>query len=402
MLQLGLEGHSLRCSLGALRSAVLVAAIAAFGAGCSFLPSQGPDALTVNLPKDANPDKVQYVLVDLTPAVIAKLSEVPEPTLDKIFGDRRPPPDIRLGIGDIVGVTIFEAAAGGLFIPADAGSRAGNFVTLPNQEVDQKGFISVPYAGAIRAAGRTAGAVQGDIEERLRNRAIEPQAVVTLQDGRSSRVTVTGEVNTSVRFTITTGERVLDAIARAGGPRYPAYETYVTLKRGTRTAKVYLNSIVSNQANNIYLYPGDTIILNREFRSFMALGASGQNGQINFDNETLTLAQSVGKSGGVLDARGDPTQTFIYRLEPKSVIADMGHDVTPYITPMVPVIYRVNLREPDGFFLATRFQMRDQDILFVSNSAASEIAKFLTLIQLGSNTVTDINAARIAVKGGRL
>ena len=79
----------------------------------------------------------------------------------------------------------------------------------------------------------------------------------------------------------------------------------------------------------------------------------------------------------------------------------MGYDVTPYITPMVPVIYRVNLREPDGFFLATRLPMRDQDILFVSNSQASEIAKFLAFIQLGANTVSDTNAARIAIKGGR-
>jgi hypothetical protein len=39
---------------------------------------------------------------------------------------RRPPPrEIRLGIGDVVSITIFEAAAGGLFIPSDAGARPG-------------------------------------------------------------------------------------------------------------------------------------------------------------------------------------------------------------------------------------------------------------------------------------
>jgi len=385
----------------AARSLALTTLLAVGSAGCAFFPNQGPSAIDVVSSKPADPDKVQYALVDLTPAVLAKLLEVREPALSQVFGDRRPPPSIRLGVGDVVSVTIFEAASGGLFIPQEAGSRAGNFVNIPLQEIDQRGFISVPYAGLVQAGGRTVSEVQSAIEERLRNRAIEPQAVVTVQESRSSRVSVTGEVNNSVRFPITTGDRILDAITRAGGPKFPAYETFVTLKRGNRTARVYLNSIINNEANNIFLYPGDTIVLNREFRSFMALGASGLNGQINFENETLTLAQAMGRSGGIIDLRGDPTQTFVYRLEPKNVVAEMGIDVTPYLTPMVPVIYRVNLREPDGFFLATKFQMRDQDILFVSNSTASELAKFLAFLQLGSNTITDVNAARIVFKGGR-
>jgi polysaccharide export outer membrane protein len=68
----------------------------------------------------------------------------------------------------VVSVTIFEAAAGGLFVPSEASARPGNFVTLPNQIVDSKGNITVPYAGAIRAAGRTPSEVQQAIIEALR------------------------------------------------------------------------------------------------------------------------------------------------------------------------------------------------------------------------------------------
>ena len=67
----------------------------------------------------------------------------------------RRPSRISLGIGDVVSITIFEAEVGGLFVPGDAGARPGNFVTLPNQIVDSNGNITVPYAGTIRAAGRT-------------------------------------------------------------------------------------------------------------------------------------------------------------------------------------------------------------------------------------------------------
>src|SRR6516165_3945907 len=83
-------------------------------------------------------------------------------------GVRRPPPwRITLGIGDVVSVTIFEPP-GGLFVPSDAGARPGNFVTLPNQIVDSNGNITVPYAGTIRAAGRTPSEVQQAINEALR------------------------------------------------------------------------------------------------------------------------------------------------------------------------------------------------------------------------------------------
>jgi polysaccharide export outer membrane protein len=64
------------------------------------------------------------------------------------------------------------------------------------------------------------------IVNNLKPRAIEPQAVVALVDQRASSVSVLGEVNTPTRFPANaSGERLLDAIARAGGPRNPGYET---------------------------------------------------------------------------------------------------------------------------------------------------------------------------------
>lgn len=386
----------------ARRGACLAAGLLIVLGGCSAFPTQGPYPQSVSGGKFEDPDKVQYVLADLTPSMLVALKDAPRSGIRGTIGDRRPAPELLLGVGDIISVTIFEAAAGGLFIPQEAGSRAGNFVTLPNQEIDKAGLISVPYADLVRAAGRTLSQVKFDIEQRLRNRAIDPQAVVTLVDGRSSQVSVTGEVNASIRYTLSkSGERILDAVARAGGPRYPAFETYVTLRRGSRTAKAYLNQIIESPDENVYLYPGDTVVLNREFRSFMALGASGQNGQINFDNETLSLSQALGKAGGILDSRGDPAESYVYRLEYKKTAAQMGFDTTPYLTPMVPVIYRVNLREPDGFFLAGKFMMRDGDVLFVSNAPIAEITKLLSLLQLGANSVSDVNIARVAVRGGR-
>ncbi len=370
---------------------------------CSAFPTQGPNPVDVKAEQPASEAGTGYLLIDLNPANIAVLERLGPKSLGNTFarlGGGQP--KLLFGVGDIVAVTIFEAAAGGLFIPAEAGSRAGNFVTLPPQEVDRNGMIQVPFAGLVQASGRSPADVKAAIEERLRNRAIEPQAVVTLQEARSTLVTVTGEASQPARFALSrSSDRVLDAITRAGGSKWPPYETYITLQRGGRTTMIYYNRLLNEPANNVFVQPGDVLSLSRQMRSFMALGASGQNGFINFEAETLTLSQAVGRAGGILDSRGDPAQTFLYRLENRQTVEKMGYDTSAYPRDQVPVIYRVNLRDPQSYFLATKFPMNDKDVLFVSNAQTVELAKFLQILQLSANTVTDVDAARIVLKGHR-
>jgi polysaccharide export outer membrane protein len=67
----------------------------------------------------------------------------------------------------------------------------------------------------------------------------------------------------------------------------------------------------------------------------------------------------------------------------------MGIDCSRFPGPIIPVIYNVNLRNPDGYFLATKFQMRDKDVLYVSNATSVEIAKALVYLRLVVATVND-------------
>ena len=182
---------------------VLVVGVAIAAAGCSQLPTNGPASGDVRAVQPDSPDLLPYALIKVTPEVERVLSEF-APRLANSGGSiasRGPSPtDIRFGIGDVISVTIFEAAAGGLFIPIEAGVRPGNFITLPNQNVDSAGNVSVPYAGAIRAKGRTPSEVQSAIVDALKNRAIDPQVVVALVEQRTSLISVLGEVNTPVRY----------------------------------------------------------------------------------------------------------------------------------------------------------------------------------------------------------
>jgi polysaccharide export outer membrane protein len=381
-----------------LSSAIL---LAAFGlGGCATNPGAGP--LTDDVLSQTTVNGPQYELIPLNPTTI-KILHTHEPQgLAGVFTDQRPPASIVFGIGDVVSVTVFEAAAGGLFIPAEAGVRPGNYVTLPDQSVDNDGFITVPYAGQIKAAGRTAVDIQRSIVEKIANRAIEPQAVVAMSQQRTSLISVLGEVNAPARYPASAAgakDKVLDAITRAGGIKGQGFETWVMLERHGKRATVPFENLVMAPENNIYVRPDDQIYVYREQQKFLAFGASGQSGEFNFDAWRINLGEAVGKAGGLLDAQADPAAVFLYRREPREVAAQLGIDVSKYTSDTIPVIFSVNFRDPSGFFLATKVMMKNQDIIYVSNSRNVEVAKFLTYLRVimatGSDAVNLSNDALI-------
>lgn len=352
------------------------------------MPSSGPQYASVKSGTTVSgPD---YGLIKLTPTVVDIVSEYGPGALAGTFPDNRPPQAIKFGIGDVVSVTIFEAAAGGLFIPAEAGVRPGNFVQLPNQNIDSSGNITVPYAGAVKAAGRTPGEVQLDIVRAIGNRAIEPQVVVALITQNTSLISVLGEVNTPQRLVANAaGERVLDAISRAGGPKGQGYETWVTLERHGKRATVPFGALVYQHANNVWVHPNDTIYVWREPQIFLAFGAAGQQGQFTFDMWKINMAQAMGKAGGLLDAQAEPAGVYVYRREPRELAERLGVDCSKFVGPTVPIIYNADFRDPAGYFLASKFEMRDKDVLFAANASTVDSAKFLQYVRLIIATAND-------------
>lgn len=372
--------------------------VALGAAGCTILPTSGPAGEDVKAGQPLDPEGLPFALVRLTPESVQVLASY-APRLFGYFTDRRPPREIRFGIGDVLSVTIFEAAAGGLFIPSEAGVRPGNFISLPNQAVDSRGNISVPYAGGIRAQGRTPAEVQQAIVDALKNRAIEPQVVVALVEQRTSMISVLGEVNTPVRYPASaSGENLLDAITRAGGPKGQGFDTWVMLERSGRRATVPFGALVYEPSNNVFVHPNDLIYVYREPQTFVAFGASGAQGQFNFEAWRISLAEAMAKAGGLNDSLADPAAVFIYRGETREVAERLGIDTTKFDGPVIPVVYNLNLRDPSGFFLATKFQIRNKDVIYTSNALAVERAKLMQYIRLVTATVNDpIVAATNAV-----
>jgi polysaccharide export outer membrane protein len=358
-------------------------------AGCIITPGSGPLGADVQRAKEGSePAALPYALVKLTPEVVNILGQH-IPRLSTAFAAKTPPKSFRFGIGDIASVSIFEAAAGGLFT-SDSGVRAGNFVTIPNQAVDDLGNISVPYAGPIRARGRTPAEISKEITDKLQARALEPQVVVSLATQNTSLISVLGDVRSAGRFPASpAGERVLDAIARAGGTSAQGYDTWVSLKRMGHQASVPFGALMYEPANDIYVLPNDVIYLYNMPQTFVAFGAAGTQGLFKFDAWRLSLAEAIGKQGGLSDVQADPSSVYLYRGETRAVAKELGVDVASFQGDIIPIIFHANLRDPSGYFLAQSFAMRNKDVIYTSNSVTVETTKFLTFVRTILATVND-------------
>ena len=362
--------------------------LAAAVSGCALMPASVPASWDV-WAGQTDPKNLPYAFVRVTPKVATVLAKA-VPRLVSEFQDRSRPRDLRFGIGDIVSVTIFEASSGGLFIPAEAGVRPGNFINIPTQAVDVNGNISIPYGGAIRARGRTQVELQQAIVDALKDRAIEPQAIVSLADQRTSLITLLGDVTRPSRIPAQLApERILDAITRAGGTSAPGPDAWVMLERDGRRALSPFGALVYEPANNIFVHPNDTIYVYREPQTFLAFGALGSQQQIPFGTWRITLAEAVAKAGGLNDGAADPASVFLYRGETREVAEAMGIDCSKFQGPIIPVIYNINFRNPGSYFLATTFEMRNKDVIQVSNSVSTEASKFLNYIRTVNSTLND-------------
>lgn len=369
-----------RCAAG-----VVMVALALL-AGCAQVPTSGPSTKVIAQAGEG-PGQPMVQVVDIDDRVARELAASRRQRLFSELPVAPGPAEFKVGAGDGVEVSIWEAPPATLFGyglvdgQQGAGLAVSRAAVLPEQVVDEQGFITVPFAGRVPAAGRDVQAIQADIVSRLHAKAHEPEVVVRVSRNSSSMVTVVGEVTNSLRVPLTpSGERVLDALAVAGGVRQPVSKTTLQLTRGNDHVSLPLDRLIRDPAQNIRLRAGDVLTAMNQPLSFTALGATGKNEEISFETQGVSLAQALARSGGLLDSRSDARGVFVFRLEPQAALDWPRKPV--YTTPegLVPVVYRLDLRDPASFFVMQGFAVQDKDVLYVSNAPLSEVQKFLNLV----------------------
>jgi len=175
------------------------------------------------------------------------------------------------------------------------------------------------------------------------------------------------------------GERLLDALAAGGGVRHPVSRMAIQLTRDNVTVTMPLDAIIRDPKQNIMLKPGDVVTALFQPKSFSVLGATGKNDEIPLEAQGITLAQALARAGGLIDNRADARGVFVFRFEDPNLVGAQPGVESP-VEGAVPVVYQIDLRDPASFFITQNFPVQDRDVIYVSNSPATEFEKFLRLV----------------------
>ncbi|MHA7772526.1 polysaccharide biosynthesis/export family protein [Roseibium sp. M-1] len=347
--------------------------------GCAALPGDGPGAINITSQDvETNAQAGDYTVVTVDPVNIDIIRKYrPLAFANQFQGVGSGGSPTLLGVGDTLTVSIWEASPDGLFSGGEGGSSQ-----IPSV-VDESGHIFIPYAGRVRAAGLSIEGLRQSVQQKLVGKAVEPQVLITLKDKLSSTAVVVGDVAKPGVYPLPLrNTRLLDLVAQAGGAREATYETVVTLKRGNRAGTTRLEDLIDYPENNILVAPYDNILLSHRPRTFSAFGAVKANQLVPFKTKTVTMAEALATVGGLRDERADANGVFLFRFEDAALVRGLKPELSHKIVGEegVPVVYRLSLRDPKGFFLSQHFEMRDKDILYVSNHPTAELGKFLQII----------------------
>ena len=353
---------------------LLLAAAAALSA-CAVAPKSGPTGDAV---REGAAQTGRYVLKPLDGAVVAALAQADAAEAEAArrasrLVSARPRHGRRIRPGDLVEITIWEAVNGGLF--SSAGESGPRSVSLPAQRVDGAGYVITPYAGRLKAAGRSPAQLSAAIVKALDGKAIQPQAMAAVRESPGDAVTVVGDAAARPgRVALHgVGERLLDVVAAAGGVKTPAHDAVVRLTRGGASGAARWDAVLRQPAQNVAMRPGDTVALVAEPRSYAVFGAALRPVLTPFTRARVTLDEAIAAAGGLDDDRAEPASVFLFREERAAPALGLGAGPRA-------VVYNLDMRRPEAFFLARKFAMRDKDILYVANAPVTDLRKVLSVI----------------------
>jgi polysaccharide export outer membrane protein len=354
--------------------------------GCSTLPSSGPTGRQVVRGAEDPSAALKFQVVNLDGAAFQKLQSIPPAGrgAGQIAALAREGRVDRIAPGDALQVNIYEVGmtlfgnstqSGSLGLGGSAAIPDTVDPTVRSQPVNivtvaSDGTIRLPYIGRLMVAGSTAYDVQRMIEQGLSGKSQSPQALVTVVNSPGNSVYLLGDVTRSGRMPLTAArERLLDAVATAGGSKAPSADTVVRLNRGGESAEMRLGDIRAGSGDDLALLPGDRIELIVEPRSFSAFGATPKVSQVPFEAPSVSLAEALARVGGPNDAQADPRSVFLFRYDAAAIAAGEP-----------PLIYRLNLMEPESYIIAQNFPMRDKDLIYIANAASGPVSKFVAIL----------------------
>jgi polysaccharide export outer membrane protein len=125
------------------------------------------------------------------------------------------------------------------------------------------GRITLPLAGELEAAGKSAEELKVEIETSLANYIAKPLVTVMVKAINSPQISVLGEIKKPGRYRIAQRATILDAIALGGGfTEFAKRSSVVVLRRtpaGVEKLRVDVKEVLANGSEPLALRSGDTI-----------------------------------------------------------------------------------------------------------------------------------------------
>lgn len=362
----------------------LVALVAAVGA-CG-LPRSGPNKAEIY--KGSVLKQGDAFIVTVNARVTRATSVTPALGFSSAFQNAGVVGSDVISPGDVLGLTIFENVKDDPLL-GNTGQRVS---ALTEIQVDGQGYIFVPYAGKIKAAGQSPDSLRQLITRKLDTQTPDPQVQVQRVAGDGSTVVVSGSAGAQGVYPIERPTRTLSSmLARAGGVTIPPEVALIRVTRGKESGKVWLLDLYANPALDIALRPGDQITVEQDTRKFVALGATGAQSLVPFETQTLSAIEAIATVGGLNTSTADPTGVFVFRNEPAEIAnAVLGR------TDLVGdqrMVYVLDLTQPTGMFEARDFLIRDGDTVYVTEAPFVQWNKTLSAITGTTGAATALNDA---------
>jgi polysaccharide export outer membrane protein len=370
--------------------------------GCSIVPGTGPTTLAMldgrgsEAVASETPPAEPYALVTVDRHRARVVNAAFEPENDQIVGaflpDQAPPP-LRIAVGDSVVVAIVSTSETGFLDFSQSAISPISQTVLPAQQVDAKGRIHVPPAGRVRVAGLDEAAVERRLTARLGEILVNPTVIVRVADRAKARAAILGSVAAPGRYSLDPeATRLLDLIGEAGGQSGRPEDLQLTLTRDGVSATLPLSAILANPAYNIRVWPDDVILIEPPRRQFVALGAFGASGRaIDIDRDEYSLAEAMSAAGGLRTSQADRRGVFVFRPSGRELLGELGVEqaaLAAQADPVLPTVYHFDMREPMTFFALSEFQLRDGDLVYVSDAPIAEFNKvFNTFLRVSGQAV---------------
>jgi len=275
----------------------------------------------------------------------------------------------KVGPQDILQITVWNHP--------ELSNPAATANELAGRVVDADGFFFFPYAGRVRAAGRTVAEIRRDLTRRLSGYLVEPQIDVAVAGYRSQRVFVVGQVAnpgpvpiTDIPLTVT------DLIAQTGGltPEADLRNVRINRRGSIQPVDLYALYYQGDMRENIPLTSEDILTIpENRYNKVFVLGEVNTPQSIVMPRGRISLAEAISDSGGFNPLSANAGQVYVIRK---------GENNRPQI-------WHLNSRSPDALILAEAFDLEARDIVYVDPANVARWGRVINNILPSASFLTD-------------